>query len=359
MGLTFKLGTIPLAIQTDASNNVGIGAAPSGSYKLEVTGTGRFTSIIYGSNGNLDPTAGTNAGTTLALNGNSVANNYSIGLGAIRNSAYDMWFQTGATNGGGYRWYIGTSEKMTISNTGNVVINTSNSTTLRFTVGEIFTAHSMPALGSLGGLFGFFNTDTAGGPLKYGLVGDVSGVTGAVSLQSQRVDGTATAYSLNLQPNGGAVLINTTTQDSGAKLTLNHAGSIGASFISTGTAAQGVIYFKNGNGLVGQIYTDGSSTVYATSSDYRLKQDFKDFNGLDLVSSIKTYDYEWKSNKKRAFGLLAHELKEIIPYAVVGEKDALNEDGSINPQGVDYSMLVPMLVKAIQELNERLNKAGL
>ena len=46
MGLTQKLGTLPLAILTDASNNVGIGAAPSGSYKLEVTGTGRFSGAL-------------------------------------------------------------------------------------------------------------------------------------------------------------------------------------------------------------------------------------------------------------------------------------------------------------------------
>ncbi len=48
MGLTQKLGTIPLAIFTDASNNVGIGGSPSGSFKLDVTGTGRFTSGITG-----------------------------------------------------------------------------------------------------------------------------------------------------------------------------------------------------------------------------------------------------------------------------------------------------------------------
>jgi hypothetical protein len=107
----------------ESGSNVGIGTSTP-AYTLDVIGTGRFTSIIYGTNGNLDPTAGTNAGTTLALNGNSVANNYSIGLAAIRNSAYDMFFQTGATNGGGYRWYIGTSEKMTMTNTGNVGIGT-------------------------------------------------------------------------------------------------------------------------------------------------------------------------------------------------------------------------------------------
>lgn len=46
MGLTQKLGTIPLAIFTDASNNIGIGGSPSGSYKFEVTGTGRFTGNV-------------------------------------------------------------------------------------------------------------------------------------------------------------------------------------------------------------------------------------------------------------------------------------------------------------------------
>jgi len=46
MGLTQKLGTIPLAILTDASNNVGIGAAPSGSYKLEVTGTAKVSGVL-------------------------------------------------------------------------------------------------------------------------------------------------------------------------------------------------------------------------------------------------------------------------------------------------------------------------
>ena len=46
MGLTQKLGTIPLAILTDASNNVGIGGSPSGSYKLEVTGTAKVSSTL-------------------------------------------------------------------------------------------------------------------------------------------------------------------------------------------------------------------------------------------------------------------------------------------------------------------------
>jgi hypothetical protein len=46
MGVTQRLGTIPLAIFTDASNNIGIGGSPSGSYKLQVTGASLFTGAL-------------------------------------------------------------------------------------------------------------------------------------------------------------------------------------------------------------------------------------------------------------------------------------------------------------------------
>jgi hypothetical protein len=48
MGLTQKLGTIPLAIQTDTSNNVGIGAAANASFKLQVTGATNLTGALSG-----------------------------------------------------------------------------------------------------------------------------------------------------------------------------------------------------------------------------------------------------------------------------------------------------------------------
>ena len=148
----------------------------------------------------------------------------------------------------------------------------------------------------------------------------------------------------------GQVGINTTTFDFGEKLCLYSTTSYTLQSKRSGTGSEGHFAFSNANGAVGSIFTNGSATSYNTSSDYRLKQDLKQFNGLNLVSAIKTYDFEWKSDNTRMYGVLAHELKEVLPYAVVGEKDGEQM------QGVDYSKIVPVLIKAIQELKAEIDE---
>ena len=134
----------------------------------------------------------------------------------------------------------------------------------------------------------------------------------------------------------------------------NNSQSIGNNGINYMNRVSGTglyhIFFNNGNNIVGSITSNTTNTQFNTSSDYRLKKDLKDFNALNILSNIKLYDFAWKLNDSRMYGVLAHELKEILPYAVVGEKDELDENGNIRPQGVDYSLLTPVLVKAIQEL---------
>ena len=90
-----------------------------------------------------------------------------------------------------------------------------------------------------------------------------------------------------------------------------------------------------------------TATAFNTSSDYRLKEDLKEFNGLEMVSNIPVYDYKWKADESRSFGVMAHELQEVLPYAVNGEKDAEEM------QAVDYSKIVPLLIKSIQELTAK------
>ena len=137
-------------------------------------------------------------------------------------------------------------------------------------------------------------------------------------------------------PNGTSVYGSAFTGSTNQRMVLEMA--------STTTAAATLLAFYNPNGLVGRIRTTGSATSYLTSSDYRLKEDLQDFKGLDLVSKIPVYDYKWKADESRSYGVIAHELEEVLPQAVSGEKDAEEM------QSVDYSKIVPLLVKSIQEL---------
>jgi hypothetical protein len=118
--------------------------------------------------------------------------------------------------------------------------------------------------------------------------------------------------------------------------------------IKTASGSNQAVRFANGSTAVGSINLTTSSTTYSTSSDYRLKEDLQDFAGLDIVSKIPVYDFKWKTDESRSYGVMAHELQEVLPDAVVGEKDAEEM------QGVDYSKIVPLLVKSIQELEAKI-----
>jgi len=87
---------------------------------------------------------------------------------------------------------------------------------------------------------------------------------------------------------------------------------------------------------------------------------------LAKVAQLKPITYTWKASGQSTQGFIAHELQSVVPDCVVGEKDALNADGSIKPQGVDTSFLVATLTAAIQEqqaiivsLKARLDAANL
>ena len=143
-------------------------------------------------------------------------------------------------------------------------------------------------------------------------------------------------------PNGTSIYGSAFTSSSNGRMILRLA--------SDSTANRSMVIFYNPNGDVGSINTNGSSTAYTTSSDYRLKEDLKDFNGLEMVSNISVYNYKWKVDETRSYGVMAHELQEVLPDAVSGEKDAEEM------QGVDYSKIVPLLIKSIQELTAKVER---
>jgi len=109
------------------------------------------------------------------------------------------------------------------------------------------------------------------------------------------------------------------------------------------------VRFYNGNGLVGAITTDGSATAYLTSSDQRLKENIADANDAgSKIDSIQVRKFDWKADgSHQDYGMVAQELLEVAPEAVSVPED------SEEMMGVDYSKLVPMMLKEIQSLRAR------
>ena len=134
--------------------------------------------------------------------------------------------------------------------------------------------------------------------------------------------------------------------------------------VTTGTNN---IVFRNGNGNVGSISTSGSATSFNTSSDYRLKNTITPMTGaLAKVAQLKPVTYKWNADGSDGEGFIAHELAEVVPQCVTGAKDAVDEDGKPQYQGIDVSFLVATLIAAIQEqqtiiesLKTRLDAANL
>jgi len=121
---------------------------------------------------------------------------------------------------------------------------------------------------------------------------------------------------------------------------------------SNATTGGSYMYFLNSAGsLAGQIQHTGSTTVaYGTSSDYRLKENVQPMqNALDKVSALRPVTYTWKADGLPGQGFIAHELAEVCPDAVLGEKDAIDAEGNPVYQGIDTSFLVATLTAAIQE----------
>jgi hypothetical protein len=103
-------------------------------------------------------------------------------------------------------------------------------------------------------------------------------------------------------------------------------------------------------GPVGSVTVNASSTSYVTSSDYRLKENIAPMTGaLTKVAALKPVTYSWKNTGEADEGFIAHELQEVCPNAVVGEKDAVDAEGNPQYQGIDTSFLVATLTAAIQE----------
>ena len=151
----------------------------------------------------------------------------------------------------------------------------------------------------------------------------------------------------------GKLLLGTTSTIAGAHIShlydsVNGSGITLKSTDSSGNTHNQVIFDRNGS-TVGTISTTASNTAYGTTSDRRLKSNIQDAESAsDKIDALRVRQFDWNvDGSHQDYGLIAQELEPIEPLAVTGDAD------SDEMMGVDYSKLVPMLLKEIQELRSR------
>jgi hypothetical protein len=102
---------------------------------------------------------------------------------------------------------------------------------------------------------------------------------------------------------------------------------------------------------VGWINISTTDATYNTASDYRLKEnEVAISDGISRVKQLSPYRFNFKRTpNKTVDGFFAHETATVVPEAIAGTKDAVNEDGDPKYQGIDQSKLVPLLTAALKE----------
>ena len=115
-----------------------------------------------------------------------------------------------------------------------------------------------------------------------------------------------------------------------------------------------LINFGAAGTQTGYISSDGTTTSYNTTSDYRLKENVQPMTGaLAKVQALNPVTYTWKKTGTSGQGFIAHELQAVIPEAATGVKDDVDDEGNPRYQGMDTSHIVATLVAAVKELTAR------
>jgi hypothetical protein len=322
-------------MRIDSSGNVGIGtSSPTG--KLHISGgVNTYQRISNATNAvNIDLVAGASIGY--------VGTNTNHSLALITND----------------------TERMRIDTSGNVGIGTTSPAAL-LSFGSFASGASDGARIYLRGNTNEFAIGVNGSQNVYaGFAGHVWQTGSFGGTERMRID------------SSGNLLVGSTLNFSSLGKSIAVAESIGNAGIQidavTGAGYSARIYngnpnvtFDNNSSIRDYVFVKNTGASYATVtavinnvSDYRLKENITPLTGaIDRINALKPIQYSFKSDVKPAMswgtaevdGFLAHEFGEVIVGGCNGEKDAIDEEGNIKPQGVDMTRAIPLLVAAIQE----------
>jgi hypothetical protein len=391
-----KLGNFVNALFQDASNNIGIGGSPSGSYKLEVTGTAKVSSTLLVS-------GALTTGSTLFINGDD---NSLYQRATTANAALYWDLRTSANTRRAYIGYAGASNPDFYFNnneSGAMIFSTNNTERMRIIstglvgIGSgassnpaaygFFAVSSVITVNTLAGVAGAFS-DGVNGTTRLYIQSGVNGINVDQAFVISTGGGVPTER-LRITSTGNVGINNTAPSEK-----LSVTGSISfsnyllvgtAGYIGVGNQIQGgwtstdllilnnnnggkiAINTTNGSAYNGLFLVSGATSWSPITSDVRTKKNFETTQGLAEVLQIEPTKYHLitdDDNSVKRLGFKAQNLQSLIPEMVISTGNKADDGSDYLTIVPDY--LLPVLVKAIQELNQqnqdlksRLDKAGL
>jgi len=166
----------------------------------------------------------------------------------------------------------------------------------------------------------------------------------------------------------GRVLIGTTetsvtSTDDGIVLTQDgnliarRAGTVAYWTRLSVTGTHNVHLFYANTSPVGSISVNSSSTAYNTTSDYRLKENVVvDWDATTRLKQLNPVRFNFIAEPDTTVdGFLAHEVQSVVPEAITGTHDEVDDDGNPVYQGIDQGKIVPLLVKSLQEALDKID----
>jgi len=344
--------TFTQAMTLDASGNLGIGTT-SPSSKLSVNSGSTQTAVNFTSTSTAVFFALVNSGSQTFIGNDSTSGSFVV-----------------QTPSGGY------STKLIVDNSGNVGIgNSSPSAKLDIT--------------SSGQLLANFNsTNASAGYIQFQSSTTNYGYAGSAATLSS---GSSTDFAIRSQNNlvftsgggseraridsSGNFLVGTTSAFVSSKVSVSTDGANGVAstqataggycFRANALTNGGVYYlfaFTANTSDVGSITSNGTTTTYAVTSDYRLKTVTGAVTGHGArIDALEPVEYTWNSDGSRTRGFLAHKFQEVYANSVTGTKDAVDADGKPKYQQMQASTseVIADLVAEIQSLRQRLSAANL
>jgi hypothetical protein len=367
--LTYDNSSDSLAVYTDnnermridSSGNVGIGVVPSSwasntfdALQLGVgIGVGNLTARVDGINAvGLGLNWYYGGGATNTYVASSFATNY------VQEAGTHKWLHAASGTAGAALTF---TESMRIDSSGNVGINattiaanglqignTSSTDTEQlylYTNKAIFSISTDGATNGAGTTINYSFANGGGGPLKFTTA---SGEVARLDASGNLLVGTTTNLIWNTTNLTGCVIGGNSSSGGFSSIQVSRVSDL-CLLLNRLTSDGQIQAFARQGTQVGEITVTTSSTSYNTSSDYRLKENIADADDAgSKIDAIKVRKFDWKADgSHQDYGMVAQELMTVAPEAV-----SVPEDPE-KMMGVDYSKLVPMMLKEIQSLRAR------